>query len=221
MNLTPVAFWHEYLGRHLSPLPPEQSSTCKVMTRLKRGVDMNRLGAGIAAYYIVTPKHAWLIGKVEMPDTEAVTFVSTDGENGTSGEAYIARWLLSEQMTMPFMIGTIGNAGANASFQISQSPALVFYCETDKGWTFNLSTLRNAWQMIGGLSWWDTVDPAIRQYFALQDARLSGNVAAIDTNALRMRKILDKEPRLSEILPKLDVRPGSGEYQMLRWAARE
>ena len=216
----PVSFWHTYLGRHLSDAPVQESAKARLPTRLKRGVDLNNLGAGIAAYYIVTPTKSWLHGKIERESDARVEFVAADAEAKVSGEQFIARWLVSEQFSTPCMIGVIGNANPNASFVVSHSAARMNYCESGKGFCFDLNKVKRAIALIAGHSWSDTISPAIRQYYALLDARTSGKESDIAKENAKMSKLIEKNPGLAPIIPAMDIRPGSGEYIVLGWLHR-
>ncbi len=216
-----VSFWHSHLGRYLSEAPAQEASKARLPTRLKRGVDANALGAGIAAYYIVTPTKSWLHGKIEKASNANVEFVAADAENRVSGEQFIARWLVSEAFATPCMIGVIGNANPNASFRVSHSAANMIYCEAGKGFCFSLDKIRRALEFIGDQSWSDTISPAIRQYFALLEARVSGKEIQIDKEVKKMGKLIEKSPALAKIIPAMDIRPGSGEYIVLGWLYRQ
>lgn len=216
-----VDFWHSYLGRYLSDAPAQESSKARLPTRLKRGVDANALGAGIAAYYVVTPTKSWLHGKIEKASDAHVEFVAADAENKVSGEQFIARWLVSENFATPCMIGVIGNASPNASFRVSYSAANMLYCEAGKGFCFSLDKIKRARELIGDQSWSDTISPATRQYFALLEARVSGKESQIEREATKMTKLIEKNPALATIIPTMDIRPGSGEYIVLGWLYRQ
>ena len=219
-ELDAINFWHSHLGRHLSDALPAASSKARVETRMKKGVGLNTLGALISAHYIVTHDKAWLIGKIARENTANVTFVPSDGDERVSGEQFIARWLVSNDFVTPCMIGVIGNANPNGSFCISHSSAKIFYCEAGKGFSFDLNKVKRAKELIGEMSWRDTISPAIRQYYALIDARASGTAFAIQKENTKMIKMLAKSPQLVQMIPEMDVRPGSGEYVMLSWLFR-
>ncbi len=217
----PVGFWYANLGRHLSDAPAQESCKARLPTRLKRGVDLNTLGAGIAAYYIVTQTKSWLHGKIERESNARVEFVAADAEARVSGEQFIARWLVSDQFTTPCMIGVIGNANPNASFCISYSAARVNYCEAGKGFCFDLDKIKRAITLIGDRSWSEKISPAIRQYYALLEARNAGKESEIAKEHTKMSKLIEKTPELASIIPALDIRPGSGEYIVLGWLYRQ
>lgn len=219
-DLDALLYWHANLGRHLSDAEPDETTKARLETRMNKGIGPNTLGAGIAAYYIVTVDKAWLIGKIERASTAHVEFVPSDAADNVSGEQFIARWLVSSEMTTPCMIGVIGNANPNGSMAVSHTPAKVHFCEAGKGFSFDLDKVKRAKVLIGGMSWRDTVAPAIRQYFALLEARASGTAQSIEKENSKMLKLLAKTPDLAALIPKLDVRPGSGEYVMLSWLFR-
>lgn len=223
MSLEPVEFWHQNLGRFLSSAPAAESAMALVPTRMKRGTDLNRLGAGIAAYYIATPGHAWLIGKIDLPNTAELTVIPTDDENPVSGEQRIAEWLVSEKMTTPFMIGMIGNANPNASFKISHTALRAVFCQSGKSIPFSVDAVRKATVLFSehSLSWWKVVAPAIRQYAALKDARRTASEAVIEREKQKLSKMLAAVPALTKLLPEVDIKPGSGEYQILSWFYRK
>lgn len=212
-----LAFWHQHLGQHLSTAPIEQSSKVQLPTRMKKGVGPNTLGAGIDATYIVTPGKAILVGLIERESTEHVTFVPSDGDNAISGTRYIARWLTSQdKVPMPFMIGVIGKSNPNASFMISHSPARCFYCKSGGGFSFNLDTVITAKKLIGDLPW-KTVAAAIHQAEKYRLAHAGTDTDLTRREQDKMSKIIQKTPAIKVILSKINVRPRSGEYQILSW----
>lgn len=213
-----LLFWHQHLGQYLSNAPVGQSSKAALETRMKKGVGLNTIGAGIDAHYIVTPAHSFLIGKIERENTEHVTFIPSDGDNPIPGNRYIAKWLTgTDKVPMPFMIGVIGKSNPNASFTISHSPARCLYCESGSGFSFNLDTVLAAKALIGTLPW-KTVAAAIHQAEKYRMACTGSNVEITRREQGKMNKIIEKTPELRAILSKINVRPRSGEYQILSWS---
>ena len=218
-----LEFWHTNLGRHLSSAAMEASAKALVPTRMgKEGAENgkgarvapNALGAMIDAYYIVTPGHSWLLGRVAMTNTDGVTFVATDGPEPTNAARFIGRWLM-EDAVAPFMVGVIGNANPNSSFRISEHTARSAFCENGGGFVFNLDDVRADVAMLGRETSWRSVAEAMWIY---QDARLADKSTVAGAAALeRQRKLLSKSPEFRSLLPKLRARPGSGEARVLSW----
>lgn len=119
------------------------------------------------------------------------------------------------------MIGVIGNANPNASFVVSHSTAKVNYCEAGKGFSFDLDKIKRALTLMDDQSWYDVISPAIRQYYALVEARVSGKEPQISKESMKMAKLIEKTPGLAAIVPAMDIRPGSGEYIVLGWLNRQ
>lgn len=109
----PVSFWHEHIGQHISGAD-EGEVKVRVPTRLKRGVELHNLGAGIDAFYICEGQ-SYLIAKVELPSKEGLTIVTSEN---VSGERFIAQWLANDAPTdRPWMVGVIGKACPIKSFR--------------------------------------------------------------------------------------------------------
>lgn len=220
-EVTPLDFWFEHLGKHLGAETPEASLKVAVETRLKKGVGFNALGAGIDAHYIVTSGHAWLIGKIERPNTSKVTYVPSDSPGSLGGQGVIAQWLLSESARFPVMLGVIGKASPMNSLALSYTPSRVHYGEAGAGMTFNLDVVRRAVVDIGKLSWWKVVLPALRQKESMETAILTNAAThVVDRERKKMRLQLEKTPELRALLPRLAVKIGSGEQQVLNWVYR-
>ena len=77
-----------------------------------------------------------------------------------------------------------------------------------------MEVARQAYQQIGHLPWKQIIAPAIHTYSDYKLAAQGENQREKE----RLLKLLGKTPELSGILPKLEVRPGSGEYSILSWA---
>lgn len=215
MSSEDIGFWHEYLGRYLSDAPIGKSSKIQIETRLKRGVGLNTLGAGIDAHYIVTTTHAWLIGKIERESTDRVTYVPSDTYKALSGIKFIAKWLAEGNVSFPFMIGVIGKSNPDASFRVSYSMERCFYGVSGGGFEFNLEKVRNAYAQRDDVPW-KTLAPAIHQHARYKHAQAVGNSDGIRVEKDKLAKMLDKTPGLRTILPELGVLPGSGEYAILK-----
>ena len=221
--MSPLDFWYLHLGRHLSGASPTLSTKAPIPTRLGNGaareprVAPNPLGAGIGCHYIVTPAHAWLIGRIALEDTPLVTFVPTDrpaDAGGVRGDQFVARWLIDEATT-PFLVGTIGNANPNASLTLSRHEKIGVFCDTGGGFRFDLTLVRADERVIRALDIdWPTIGQALHLYE--EDRRSArhqnGRIAA----RARLDKILSKHEALRDALPRLHVRPRSGEYELLR-----
>lgn len=216
-----LEFWHHYLGHFLSDMPAHKSSKAAVPTRLgKEGapegkgkrIAPNVLGAGVSTGYIITPTHAWVIGRIAMDNTEQVSFVATDSAKPVRDRKYIATWLV-EQATAPFMVGMIGNASPNSSFRVSPHIRQGFFCEAGGGYTFNLDMVRKDVASIGDLAW-KLIGHGIHAYDAYRNTEPASPARAIAQ--AKLVKLLEKTPALRSILPKLFVRPHSGDYELLR-----
>ncbi|MDK9702522.1 MAG: hypothetical protein OEL20_05235 [Sulfuritalea sp.] len=171
------------------------------------------LGAGISLYYIVTPGQSQVIGKLALDDRPEVRVIAMDAPDARRPNKLQAEWLIHEATT-PFLIGMYGSANPNASFQVSHHPVMATFCDPSANIPFNLEWLREDVARIGEFPWL-TLAPAIHRYDALRNAE-SGSVEAEKAKA-QLTKLLGASPVLRTLLPKLHVRPRSGEYQILSW----
>lgn len=217
-----INFWYECIGRHLAPnADPESSTKASVMTRVKKGVGNNTLGAGINAYYIASEKKSFLVGKLEMPSLPGLEFIpSEDG----SGEKFIAQWLVNEAPDdTPWMIGVIGNASPNASMKFSQPPALCRFCAASSAFDFDLGIVRQAVTIIGDLDWKKDVAPVLHTFQARQQSSAMGDEGKVERENKTLQKAFAKTPRLKSVLLalcRLPLKPGSGEYEVVSWYNR-
>jgi hypothetical protein len=205
-----LSFWHDRIGRYLknSPLDMNESYSAVIPHRTKnKGVHPMRIGA-LEAFYIASMKTSYLIGRVELRDSDNIKFIGTEN---TSARKFIAQWLLTEA-TAPFMIGVIGKGSALESFALSHHIVQSVFCEAGAGFKFNLQIVREANKKISHLPW-KKVASAIHQYESLRHAEPH----KLEDERRKMQKILAKEPDLRTILPQLKVLPHSGEYTILSW----
>lgn len=210
-----LLFWHETIGKKLSNNEVASSTHPLVPTRLKKGVADNRLGAGIDAYFIADEQQSYLISKTELVNQSGLTFVPAEQE---SGNRFIAHWLMDKApIDRAWMIGIIGKANINASLQVSQPPLLCYYCEANKVMPFNLKQVRDARRLIGDLPWKEVVAPGLHAYAQYISASHE-NVRK--TQSERLNKLLNKTPELRKLLPKINIRPDSGDYEILSWYYR-
>lgn len=207
-------FWYECIGRHLAPdTAPAASTKAGVITRLKKGIGSNTLGAGIDAFYIAHKKKSFVIGKLEMPSNPALEFISSEE---ISGEKFIAQWLVNDAPEdEPWMIGVIGNANPNSGMKLSRPLALCRFCDTSSGFDFDLGIVRNAVKIIGDdLDWKKDVAPALHIF----QSRLQGDEEKIERENKKLQKAFDKSPTLKKALLslcRLPLKPNSGEYEIL------
>lgn len=211
-------FWYECIGRHLAPdTAPAASTKAGVITRLKKGIGSNTLGAGIDAFYIAHKKKSYVIGKLEMPSNPELEFVPSEE---VSGEKFIAQWLVNEAPEdEPWMIGVIGNANPNSGMKLSRPLALCRFCDTSSGFDFDLGIVRDAVKIIGDeLDWKKDVAPALHIYQSRLQASGIGNEDKVERENRKLQKAFDKAPLLKKTLIalcKLPLKPHSGEYEIL------
>lgn len=210
--MTAIQFWHDHIGHKISEAPAGNLKP-SVPTRLKKGVALNALGAGIDLFYIACEGGSHLIGKLELPSTATLRFTRSED---VSGERFIAHWLAHSAPTdKPWIVGVIGKANPNNSLSFSQPPSLCTFCQSGKNFEFNLTHFRDDVTLIQGIEW-KLLSQAIYAYddfTALDSYRKSKG-----SNALT--KLFKSEPRLKEVLPKLRAQPNNGEHQLLSWYNR-
>lgn len=207
--MTGVEFFHAHLGRHIGVEDGGSVKSARVPQRVKAGVSDLSLGQ-MDTFYIVAETRSMLIGRAELPDTPTVQFVATED---VSARKFIAEWLLG-QASAPFMVGVISKAHPEPSFCVTHHIAQTTFCDTSGNVTFNLEIARQAYQLIKHLPWKTVVAPAIHTYSDFKLAPQENN----QKERARLMKLLEKTPELKTILPKLEVRPNSGEYSVLSWA---
>lgn len=217
-----LSFWYDCIGKLIDPtVTPELALSQSAPTRLKKGVGMNRLGAGIDLFYIATPGASTLIGKLEMKDRPGLSFVPSED---VSGEKFIAQWLInSAPDDSPWMIGMIGNANPAESLKVSHPLALCRFCGTSSGFDFDLRLVREAVRIIGKLDWKAEVAGALHGYQTRLNALEIGDLEKADREGKKLTKLFGKQPSLKPALValcKLPLKPNSGEYQVLSWYNR-
>lgn len=210
-SLSPLQFWHTYCGQFLSTSDVlEDSAAVTIPYRTKKGIQPIRIG-NIDVYYAASTEKSMLIGQIEMPNTKTMEFVPTER---VSARKHLAQWLILEAKT-PFLIGVIGKANPVSSFKISQSNSQVFFCEKNAGFAFNLDTVRHAQKLIkeSGLEW-KKVAAALHLYETFkQDQQTTADIKAKN----KLIASFDKLPALRDLLPRLHIKPNSGNYTILSW----
>jgi hypothetical protein len=168
----------------------------------------------IGAFYIASSTEpSRLIGRVEPPSPPGVELV---GGETVSPEKYIAHWLIHSAVP-PFIVGVTRKAHPEPSFRVTEALSAVHFCDTSGGFVANLELVRQAHAKIGLLDWKKVVSSAICTYSDYVNAPSSDNSREKE----RLKKLLEKTPELSAILPALGVRPGSGEFKVLSWYNKE
>lgn len=221
-----LQFWYDNLGCFMSAADIEKSGKAAVPTWLGKddpesiakgkGVRVAPwpIGAKIPLFYIVTPKHAWVFGKVALESTGRVTYRTASNGEKVDGRREIVRWLLEEGKA-PFMVGVVTEASPNASFRVSAHPRRGFFCEAGGGFSFNLEEVREDAQRLAGKPWKE-VASLIYRYDDYRNA--AQGTPERESAKDKLTKLLKKMPEMQALLPKLRVRPGSGEMELLRLA---
>lgn len=217
-----VDYWYQCIGFHLAPeTDPASSTKVGVLSRLKRGIATNTLGAGIDAYYIACKEKSYLIGKVELPNLPSLEFIPSED---VSGERFIARWLVEQAPSNePWMIGVIGNANPNESMKRSHPLALCRFCRAGASLDFDLGIVRNAVTIIGQFDWKKMVAPALHAINERQKASYVGDDNKVERENIKLKKSFDKNPGLRDAivaLCRLPLKPHSGEYEIISWYNR-
>lgn len=206
--MTPTDFWHENIGQHICTLPSSQSSGCTLPHRTLKGTKALRIGA-IDSFYIATVDQSFLIGRVELPNSDRICMIATERH---SARKYLATWLI-EHGKGPFMVGVISLANAAPSFRISHHETKSYFCEANAGFEFNLEKIRKALSLIKDFSWKKDIAPAIHLHSNWMHAQENERLQL----QTKLKALLTKTPALRTILSVIDIRPGSGEYQILSW----
>ena len=221
-----VKFWHEHLGRFMSDTDAEKSGKAAVPTWLGKddpesiakgkGVRIAPwpIGAKIPLYYIVTPTHAKVFGKVALESAKHVTYRVGSAEDRVDGRREIVRWLL-DHGTTPFMVGVITEANPNATFRVTHHHSKGFFCESSGGFAFNLDDARADAAKLAGKPWKE-VATLIYRYDDFRNA-VQGSPER-ERAKENLVKLFKKMPEMQTILPTLKVKPHSGEMELLRLA---
>lgn len=218
-----IDFWYQCIGRYLAPdTDPSSSTKVGVMSRLKKGVAMNTLGAGVDAFYIAHKQKSYLIGKIEMASLPALEFIPSED---VSGERFIAHWLVEQAPSNDtWMIGVIGNAKPNESMKRSHPLALCRFCRSGASLDFDLGVVRQAVSIIGNkLDWKKDVAPALHAIDARHQASSIGDDDKVERENLKLLKSFKNTPGLKEAildLCRLPLKPHSGEYEIVSWYNR-
>ena len=208
-----IQFWHETIGQHISDNPVGQLKP-SVPTRLKRGVDLNPIGAGIDAFYIACEGDSHLIGKIELPNRAGLTFTPSED---ISGERFIAQWLAHKAPSdKPWVVGVISKANPKSSVSFSQAPSLCVFCQNGKNFEFNLTHFKSDIELTKNIDW-KLVSQAIYAY----DDYTTNNNFRKDKGSRVLAKLFKTEPKLKAILPKLRAQPNNGEHLLLSWYNRK
>ncbi|WP_395009083.1 hypothetical protein [Undibacterium sp.] len=206
--MKPTDFWHDNIGKYLCDLPSNQSTSALIPHRTQKGIQALRIGA-IDAFYIATPAHSYVIGRIEIPGNQKISFVPIEEY---SARKYLAAWLINDAVS-PFIVGVISLANAASSMRISHHVTKSYFCEANAGFEFNLEKVRKALPLIQEFSWKKDIAPAIHLHsnwmHAEGDERQQLNI--------KLMALLKKNPSLRSILSTIDIRPNSGEYQILSW----
>lgn len=210
--MSAIQFWHEHIGQYISD-EPASNLKARVPTRLKKGVELNSIGAGIDLFYIASEGNSHLIGKLELPSTKELKQLASED---LSGERFIAHWLAHAAPTdKPWIVGVIGKAHPNESLTISQPPSLCVFCQSGKNFEFNLAFFREDVALTQGIDW-KLLAPAIYAY----DDFTSLDEFRKNKGSASLTKAFKTEPKLKTILPKLRAQPNNGEHQLLSWYNR-
>lgn len=238
MTNDPIAFFFQYLGQHLEPgaTPMKTISatvpivTKKVIAERQKGGSMKgeplRLGAGVAAYYAITSKHAWLVSQAEIAPTPHVTSLSIKDDQGNTrirGISYLAHWLMNHAPAdEPFMIGALENANPVGMLAISQPPHRVVYCNTDNKLgvvSLNLTRFRNAVRTIAESDIdWLTVQKGLRlkeKVWLAAESAIPHAEKEEEKARKQIQLMRKKQPDLMSTLTAVDIQPGSGEETMV------
>lgn len=204
--MQPLQFWYESLGRRLDPTLPGPTSitSISVPTRQLKGIGPLRIGAK-DLFYAGSLDHGIVIGSVTLPSTHTLDVVEA---TGMQRNVTLARYLVHEA-TFPLITGLVSKANPDDSLMISETPDLVRFCEEGDSFSFNLKRVRSALTLCEGHPW------KVISHAMYRHRDLINDPSPLNKSALK--KLLDKNPWLSTLLPKLGVTAGSGEFTVMSW----
>lgn len=202
-------FFHQNIGSKIGVVAGDGIKSVRIPQRVKEGVKELSLGQMDCFYIAAGTGPSYLIGRVDLESGDTLQFVGTET---TSARKYIAQWLLQDAVT-PFIVGVIGKAHPEPSFHVTHHLAMTQFCDTAGNFHVNVEQARLADQRIAHLDWKKVVAPAIHAYADYIQAPQDNNQREKD----KLLKLIAKTPELSQLLPTLGVRPGSGEYTLLSW----
>lgn len=247
LNSRAIHFYHEHLGQHLAPeATPSDSVAPSLPTRTKKArearstdpsapLDIRRVGTGMPVFYIVTEDHAWFLSNVEIVETNEVTSVRIDNDDGKvaiSGTQYIAHWLYHDAPDdRPFLIGSIEKANPVPSMRLSMPPMTVYYCTTSgKTGTLciHLADYRSDIAILkqSGIPWKDVKKGLAIQKGLAKTVAKEASSGKQDSFTLQrqeqtlrkdMKQLLNKYPDFLNILRSLQVMADSPNAIVMDW----
>lgn len=206
--MSPLEFWYAHVGRKLGAESPEGSVAVKLPHRTKKGIAPLRLGS-VDVLYMVSEGDCRLVGRLEMPDQPGLKVVPAES---VSAYRYLAEWLRDEARP-PYMVGVISKVNPIASMTLTHNERLASFAEAGRGFGFDMAKVRAAYAALAGIPW----KPAAVAMHDYQRYR----VEPTEASKSKLFKAFEKFPGLREMLMSVDIRPGSGEYQVLSWLNRE
>lgn len=129
-----------------------------------------------------------------------------------SARKHIAQWIVNEAPAACFMVGVIEKSNPIQSFKTS-CPPLAYFCDPRGGFEFNIKTVRHAASILADYDWKKNIAPAIHLF----DKYKWGCTGEKEAARKKLFAAIGGTPVLSDILTKLLIRPGSGEYTILSW----
>ena len=205
-----IEFWHGCIGSQLdSSLSAQQSPGAMIPHRTLKGIKPLRIGA-IDAFYYGSEKGSFVLGRLELPNTDSTQFIGTED---VSARRFLARYLI-ENAEAPFMCGVIGNASPVSSFKVTHAIARSTFCEAGKSFHFDLGKVREAYQLLSTFDWKKEVASLI---YAVETYRTEKNQRSLKW--IKANEAIRKaSPDLRSAVNRAAIKPFSGEYTILSWA---
>ncbi|MDT8925209.1 hypothetical protein RBE51_20665 [Pseudomonas taiwanensis] len=110
-----------------------------------------------------------------------------------------------------FMTGVISKANAEKALRISPHTRLGYFCQMGAGFAFDLERVKQARQEAGGLDWKEVSICLYRKEEFQFDAEKR------EYSAKELDKAFSKNSELEAFVMNTDVKPNSGEFELLKW----
>jgi hypothetical protein len=212
---SPLAFWHEHIGRHISDQGMNASAGALVDFHTKNGVKKCRIGTCGPTYFFASERRSFLlcdalvdgrIGPVELVGKRTASKRPT---------AYLSQYLLGLPDDFGyFMVGAIGKSNPVSSFHISTHVADAVFCERSASRSNFMVNLRRARQAVA---------VATRNNYPVLNRAVNDVEVALDFPEEGSKRLLAHEKKTPGIVEEAKefyqlARPRSGEWLIARWA---
>lgn len=222
-QMTPFEFFHQHfasrladsLGIQLSledslrlslPCPTVEKRNPDGTLKKAAAVSDLRMGAK-DVFFVCNEEKAIMVSPFLVPGSPALDVRDTQKVGANKQIAQI----LLDLPEGPFMAGVISKANAEKALRISPHTQLGYFCQMGAGFSFDLGLVKKARQASAGLDWKEVSICLYRKEEIKFDAEKR------DRAWKELEKALSKNQELAEFVLNTDVKPNSGEFELLKW----